>query len=64
LAEDSNSMLSKQIQDYKSKNDDNVKIVHEKQKLVSILFLFYTNVALAILSLHYNYVINSGTRSS
>jgi len=57
LAEDSNSVLSKQIQDYKSKNDDNVRIVHEKQKLVSILFLFHTNAAFAILSLHYNYVI-------
>jgi len=56
LAEDSNSVLSKQIQDYKSKNDDNVKIVHENQKLVSIFFLFHTN-AFAILSLHYNYVI-------
>ncbi|XP_018361118.1 PREDICTED: restin homolog isoform X3 [Trachymyrmex cornetzi] len=33
LAEDSNSMLSKQIQDYRSKSDDNVRIIHEKQKL-------------------------------
>ncbi|KYN41323.1 CAP-Gly domain-containing linker protein 1, partial [Trachymyrmex septentrionalis] len=33
LAEDSNSVLSKQIQDYRSKNDDNVRIIHEKQKL-------------------------------
>lgn len=40
MAEDNNSLLSKQIQDYKSKNDDNIKIIHEKQKLVSI-FLFY-----------------------
>ncbi|XP_018057396.1 PREDICTED: restin homolog isoform X2 [Atta colombica] len=33
LAEDSNSVLSKQIQDYRSKSDDNVRIIHEKQKL-------------------------------
>ncbi|XP_011684340.1 PREDICTED: CAP-Gly domain-containing linker protein 2 isoform X2 [Wasmannia auropunctata] len=33
LAEDSNSVLSKQIQDYRSKSDDNIKIIHEKQKL-------------------------------
>ncbi|XP_011051445.1 PREDICTED: restin homolog isoform X2 [Acromyrmex echinatior] len=33
LAEDNNSVLSKQIQDYRSKSDDNVRIIHEKQKL-------------------------------
>ncbi|XP_012224078.1 CAP-Gly domain-containing linker protein 1 isoform X3 [Linepithema humile] len=33
LAEENNDALSKQIQHYKSKSDDNVKIVHEKQKL-------------------------------
>ncbi|XP_011647897.1 CAP-Gly domain-containing linker protein 1 isoform X3 [Pogonomyrmex barbatus] len=33
LAEENNNVLSKQIQDYKSKSDDNVRIIHEKQKL-------------------------------
>jgi len=41
LAEDSNSVLSKQIQDYRSKSDDNVRIIHEKQKLVRVFFFFY-----------------------
>ncbi|TGZ37085.1 Uncharacterized protein DBV15_11159 [Temnothorax longispinosus] len=33
LAEDNNSVLSKQIQDYRSTSDDNIRIIHEKQKL-------------------------------
>ncbi|XP_032683862.1 CAP-Gly domain-containing linker protein 2-like isoform X2 [Odontomachus brunneus] len=33
LAEESNNALLKQIQDYKSKSDDNVRIIQEKQKL-------------------------------
>ncbi|XP_011883453.1 PREDICTED: restin homolog isoform X2 [Vollenhovia emeryi] len=33
LAEDNNSVLSKQIEDYRAKNDDNVRIIQEKQKL-------------------------------
>lgn len=40
LAEESNNALSKQIQDYRSKSDDNIKIIHEKQQLVSISFFF------------------------
>ncbi|XP_071580364.1 uncharacterized protein Clip-190 isoform X3 [Temnothorax nylanderi] len=32
LAEDNNSVLSKQIQDYRSTSDDNIRIIHEKQK--------------------------------
>lgn len=53
LAEESNDALSKQIQDYKSKSDDNVRIIQEKQKLVSIFFpplLTRADVTLAILS--------------
>ncbi|XP_011253099.1 restin homolog isoform X4 [Camponotus floridanus] len=33
LAEESNNALTKQIQDYRAKSDDNVRIVHEKQQL-------------------------------
>lgn len=33
LAEENNNVLSKQIQDYKFKSDDNIKIIQEKQKL-------------------------------
>ncbi|XP_029668458.1 restin homolog isoform X2 [Formica exsecta] len=33
LAEENNNALSKQIQDYRSKNDNNVRIIHEKQQL-------------------------------
>ncbi|XP_070153041.1 CAP-Gly domain-containing linker protein 1 isoform X2 [Polyergus mexicanus] len=33
LVEENNNVLSKQIQDYRSKNDDNVRIIHEKQQL-------------------------------
>ncbi|XP_020289391.1 restin homolog isoform X2 [Pseudomyrmex gracilis] len=33
LAEENNNVLSRQIYDYKSKSDDNVRIVNEKQKL-------------------------------
>ncbi|CAL1689353.1 unnamed protein product [Lasius platythorax] len=33
LAEESNNALSKQIQDYRSKSDDSIKIIHEKQQL-------------------------------
>lgn len=40
--EEKNSLLSKQIQEYQSKTEDNFKIVDnykiEKQKLVSIFF--------------------------
>lgn len=36
--EEKNSLLSKQIQEYQSKTEDNFKIVQEKQKLVSIFF--------------------------
>lgn len=39
LAEESNNALSRQIQDYRSKDTENVRIIQEKQKLVSILFL-------------------------
>lgn len=38
LMEEKNSLLSKQIQEYQSKTEDNFKIVQEKQKLVSIFF--------------------------
>lgn len=63
MAEDSNSVLSKQIQDYRSKSDDNVRIIHEKQKLVRVFFfLFRTNVTLVML--FSRYVINLGARSS
>lgn len=63
LAEESNNALSKQIQDYRSKNDDSIKIIHEKQQLVSIsFFLFYTNVTFKILLSCY--VIGSGARFS
>ncbi|XP_070527441.1 CAP-Gly domain-containing linker protein 1 isoform X3 [Cardiocondyla obscurior] len=43
LAEDNNSVLSKQIQDYKSKDDDNIKIIHEKQKLEQSLASLITS---------------------
>ncbi|XP_014485413.1 PREDICTED: restin homolog isoform X2 [Dinoponera quadriceps] len=33
LAEENNNVLSRQIEDYKSKNDENVRIIQEKQKL-------------------------------
>lgn len=56
MAEDNNSVLAKQVQDYRSKNDDNIRIIHEKQTLVSPFFLFRKNVTFVILSLCY--VIN------
>ncbi|KAL6426797.1 hypothetical protein ACFW04_009253 [Cataglyphis niger] len=33
LAEENNNALWKQIQDYRSKSDDNIRIIHEKQQL-------------------------------
>lgn len=39
LAEENNDILSKQIQEYRAQSDDSIKIIHEKQKLVSIFFL-------------------------
>lgn len=64
LAEESNNVLTKQIQDYRVKNDDNVKIIQEKQQLVSIsfYFIFYTNVTFKIL--FSRYLIGSGAKLS
>ncbi|XP_011345074.2 restin homolog isoform X3 [Ooceraea biroi] len=33
LAEENNNLLSRQIQDYKTKSDDGIRIIHEKQQL-------------------------------
>jgi hypothetical protein len=44
LVEENNNVLLKQIQDYKSFQDDNVRIIHEKQKLVSLFFLREYNI--------------------
>jgi len=63
LAEDSNSVLSKQIQDYRSKSDDNVRIIHEKQKLVRVFFFFYF-AQMRHSQWYFHGMINLGARSS
>jgi len=44
LVEENNNVLSRQIQDYKFLQDDNIRIIHEKQKLVSFFFLRKYNI--------------------
>lgn len=62
LAEENNNLLSRQIQDYKSKSDNNIKIIHEKQKLVSLLF--FNSREHNISTILCSYSVNLGARSS
>lgn len=50
LAEEIKDVLSKQIQDYKSKCDDGIRISQEKEKLASPFFLFRAKLISIILS--------------